>query len=91
MSKPSKSSKTQGAGDAEAEAISAMRYEEALAELESLVARVEDGEMPLEEGIEAHRRAVLLLRHCEGILAAAQARIEEIGGGELAGGDDARA
>lgn len=90
MSKSTKATRSsgpegEGSADKEAEAISSMRYEEALEELESLVQRVEDGQLPLEEGVDAHRRAILLLRHCEGILDAAQARIEEISGSELGG------
>ncbi|MBM4112012.1 MAG: exodeoxyribonuclease VII small subunit [Phycisphaerae bacterium] len=95
MARPARQSKPTGArtgadsgADAEAGEISGMRYEQALSELESIVQRVEDGELPLEEGIKAHRRALLLLRHCEGILDAAQARIEEISGDSLADPND---
>lgn len=73
---------------AEMAAISALSYEDALEQLESLVRQVEDGELSLEEGIAAHRRAVLLLRHCEQILDRAQVQIEEISGRDL-GTDDA--
>lgn len=63
--------------------VASLSYEEALTELETLVQQVEDGSLSLEAGIQAHRRAVLLLKHCEGILNAAQAQIEEISGRDL--------
>lgn len=86
MSKPAKPSKPPPESDAEAKAIVGLRYEEAMEELEAIVERVEEGQLPLEDGIKAHRRAILLLRHCEGLLDAAQAKVEEISGGDLAAG-----
>lgn len=71
------------ARDDEAASVATLSYEAALAELEELVQKVEDGSLSLEEGIRAHRRATLLLRHCESILNAAQAQIEEIAGRDL--------
>lgn len=47
-----------------------------MAELEALVARMEDGELPLEESISAYQRGAELLRHCEKILADAEQRIK---------------
>jgi len=92
MARQPKSSRAQESGasgataadPAETAAIAALSYEQALEELESLVQRVEDGELSLEDGIGAHRRAVLLLRHCEQILDRAQAQVEEISGRDLA-------
>jgi len=63
--------------------VEELTYEAAIAELEALVQQVEDGSLSLEAGIQAHRRAVSLLRHCESILNAAQAQIEAISGREL--------
>jgi exodeoxyribonuclease VII small subunit len=51
-------------------------FEAAMAELEALVARMEDGELPLEESISAYQRGAELLRHCEKILADAEQRIK---------------
>lgn len=47
-----------------------------MAELEALVARMEEGELPLEESISAYQRGAELLRHCEKILADAEQRIK---------------
>lgn len=51
-------------------------FEAAMAELEALVARMEEGELPLEESISAYQRGAELLRHCEKILADAEQRIK---------------
>jgi exodeoxyribonuclease VII small subunit len=55
-------------------------FEKALEELEALVARMEDGKLPLEESLAAYQRGAALLRHCEGKLSAAQARISVLEG-----------
>jgi len=57
-----------------------LSFEKALEELESLVATMEDGKLPLEESLAAYQRGAELLKHCEGKLAAAQARISVLDG-----------
>ena len=51
-------------------------FEQALAELESLVARLEGGELPLEEALKAFERGVMLTRQCQSSLKAAQQKVE---------------
>ena len=51
-------------------------FEQALAELESLVERLEGGELPLEEALKAFERGVALTRQCQASLKAAQQRVE---------------
>lgn len=51
-------------------------FEQALAELETLVARLERGDLPLEEALQAFERGVELTRQCQGALKAAQQRVE---------------
>jgi len=51
-------------------------FEQALAELEALVARLERGDLPLEEALKTFERGVALTRHCQGSLKAAQQRVE---------------
>jgi len=51
-------------------------FEQALAELESLVERLERGDMPLDEALKTFERGVELTRHCQGALKAAQQRVE---------------
>ena len=51
-------------------------FEQALAELESLVERLEGGELPLEEALKLFERGVALTRQCQGSLQAAQQKVE---------------
>jgi exodeoxyribonuclease VII small subunit len=60
-----------------------MTFEKALEELEALVARMEDGKLPLEESLAAYQRGAELIKFCESKLADAQARIAILDGGEL--------
>ena len=58
--------------------ISAMNFEKALAELETIVAKLEGGKVDLEESIKIYERGEALRKHCEAKLAEAEARIEKI-------------
>ena len=60
------------------EDVKAMSFETALAELETIVARLEGGKAPLQESINIYERGEALKSHCEGLLKAAEARIEKI-------------
>ena len=51
-------------------------FEQALAELETLVARLERGDLPLDEALKTFERGVELTRHCQASLKAAQQRVE---------------
>jgi exodeoxyribonuclease VII small subunit len=59
-------------------AIKALSFEAALAELESIVERLEAGKVDLEESITIYERGEKLKEHCEKLLKAAEARIEKI-------------
>ena len=59
-------------------AVADMTFEAALAELESIVARLEAGKVDLEESIAIYERGEQLKSHCEKLLKAAEARIEKI-------------
>ena len=61
----------------------ALTFEKALEELESLVARMEDGKLPLEESLAAYQRGAELIKFCESKLSDAQARVAILDGGEL--------
>jgi len=50
-------------------------FEAALAELEAIVARMESGELGLEESLAAHKRGLELARHCQAVLAQAQQQV----------------
>ena len=58
-------------------------FEAALAELESLIATMEGGQLPLKESLAAYQRGAELIKYCETRLADAQARIAVLDGGEL--------
>jgi exodeoxyribonuclease VII small subunit len=58
--------------------ISAMSFEQALAELETIVGRLESGQAPLEESISLYERGAQLKAHCETRLEAARLKVEKI-------------
>ena len=63
---------------APAEDLSALSFEDALAQLERIVAELESGQAPLERSIEMYERGARLKAHCEAKLKAAQLRVEKI-------------
>ena len=58
--------------------IAALSFEQALAELESVVTRLERNDVPLEESLTLFARGAALRDHCEDKLKAAEARVTEI-------------
>ena len=58
--------------------IAAMSFEEALAELEQIVKRLEEGKGKLDEAIMSYERGAQLKRHCERKLNEAQQRVDRI-------------
>lgn len=59
-------------------ALAAMSFEEALAELEKIVQRLESGSAPLEESISIYERGAALKAHCEARLEQARLRVEKV-------------
>ena len=55
-----------------------MSFEVELAELESVVEKLELGQVPLKESIDMYTRGSVLKRYCEEKLAAAQARVDKV-------------
>lgn len=55
-----------------------MTFENALNELESIVSKLERGEVTLEESIAIYERGAKLKSHCEGKLKDAQLKVEKI-------------
>ena len=51
-------------------------FERSLSELESLVERLERGDLPLEEALRTFERGVELTRYCQTSLKAAQQKVE---------------
>lgn len=58
--------------------IAAMSFEDALAELEGIVRRLESGQVKLDEAIQSYERGAQLKRHCEQKLNEAQQRVDRI-------------
>jgi exodeoxyribonuclease VII small subunit len=58
--------------------IAAMNFEDALAELEQIVRRLEGGQVKLDEAIQSYERGAQLKRHCEKKLNEAQQRVDRI-------------
>jgi len=58
--------------------IAAMSFEDALAELEQIVRRLEAGQVKLDEAIQCYERGAQLKSHCEQKLNEAQQRVDRI-------------
>ena len=63
---------------AKAGSIKELAFEQALQELESIVSKLESGDIALEDSIKLYERGEALKKHCEGLLKSAEARIEKI-------------
>jgi exodeoxyribonuclease VII small subunit len=64
--------------DATPSDVSTLSFEDALAELEEIVRRLESGTARLDEAISSYERGAALKRHCEAKLHEAQLRVEKI-------------
>lgn len=63
-------------------------FETALAQLEALVARMESGDLPLEQSLSAYERGVELSRVCQRLLDAADEQVKVLQGNLLKPFDD---
>jgi exodeoxyribonuclease VII small subunit len=59
-------------------AATAFDFEAAMRELEAVVARLESGDVPLEEALATFERGVTLTRACQAALAAAEQKVEQL-------------
>jgi exodeoxyribonuclease VII small subunit len=59
-------------------AVEDMTFEKALAELETIVSRLERGDVPLAESIAIYERGESLKQRCAALLKEAEARVEKI-------------
>jgi exodeoxyribonuclease VII small subunit len=64
-------------------AIAPKSFEAALAELDELVEKMENGQLPLEESLSAYQRGTELLKFCDAVLKDAEQKIKVLDGGEL--------
>ena len=58
--------------------VSKFSFEKAIEELESIVKRLEEGKVPLEESVTIYERGEALKQRCEELLRQAEARVEKI-------------
>jgi exodeoxyribonuclease VII small subunit len=58
--------------------LAGLSFEQALAELETIVSKLESGQAPLEQSIDLYERGALLKAHCEKKLEAARLKVEKI-------------
>ena len=58
--------------------ISALGYEEAVAQLETLVASMEGGEIGLEESLASYRKGEQLVRHLKALLDKAEVTVRQL-------------
>ncbi|HET8626767.1 MAG TPA: exodeoxyribonuclease VII small subunit [Thermomicrobiales bacterium] len=55
-----------------------LSFEEALAQLEELVARLEEGRLPLADAVEHYERGMALAAYCGDLLDSAELRIRQV-------------
>ena len=58
--------------------VGQLSFERAIEELESIVKRLEEGKVPLEELVAIYERGEALKRRCEDLLRQAEARVQKI-------------
>jgi exodeoxyribonuclease VII small subunit len=58
--------------------IESLTFEQSMQELETLVRRLEEGRMPLEESIKAYERGTTLKNHCQSKLQEAKLKVDQI-------------
>lgn len=58
--------------------VSKMSFEEALAELETIVRQLEQGDVELEQSIAIYERGAALKKHCQARLDAADLKVKQI-------------
>jgi len=58
--------------------ISKLSFEQAIKELTSIVEKIEQGEIPLQDSLQQYEKGMALIKHCRTILQKAEQRIEKI-------------
>ena len=58
--------------------IKKLTFERAIEELETIVKRLEEGKVPLEESVTIYERGEALKKRCEELLRQAEARVDKI-------------
>ena len=58
--------------------IEKMSFEDAIKELTSIVGKIEQGQVPLQDSLEQYEKGMALIKHCRTILQKAEKRIEKV-------------
>ena len=58
--------------------VSALSYEQALQQLDTLIAQLEKGDIPLDDAISAYERGTRLARHCAELLDRTEQRVSQL-------------
>jgi exodeoxyribonuclease VII small subunit len=58
--------------------ISKLGFEDSIKQLKSIVDKIEQGEIPLQDSLEQYEQGMALIKHCRQILQKAEKRIEKI-------------
>jgi exodeoxyribonuclease VII small subunit len=74
--KPRDPNANQSSSATPADDVAPIDFEKALADLESIVEKLEQGDLPLDESLKAFERGVELTRHCQVALKQAEQKVE---------------
>ena len=55
-----------------------LSFEQAIDQLNQIVSKIEQGQVPLQESLEQYEKGMKLIQYCRGILQDAEKRIEEV-------------
>ena len=58
--------------------VNALNFEQAITKLTSIVEKIEQGEVPLQDSLDQYETGMTLIKHCRTLLHDAEARIEVI-------------
>jgi len=64
-------------------AIETLTYEQAFAELETIVQALEEENHPLEDSLRLYERGQALVKRCAALLETAELKVQQVSGGEL--------
>jgi exodeoxyribonuclease VII small subunit len=60
------------------DSIEKLNFEQAIKELTTIVGKIEQGQIPLQDSLDQYERGMALIKHCREILQKAEKRIEKI-------------
>ncbi len=66
------------AGEKQKNDLGKLGFEESIKELTSIVGKIEQGQIPLQDSLQQYERGMALIKHCRAILQKAEKRIEKI-------------